>query len=93
MAELGIGVVSACLPTMRPVFLKAFSIFGSSSNESAQQEAEDSNPSDPSLNFIVQPHPSNPALSEAFSHIGVLGDLETCEEKQPGVGMTRWGSV
>ena len=93
MAELGIGVVSACLPTMRPVFLKAFSIFGSSSNESAQQEAEDLNSSDPSLTFNLQPQPSNPALSKAFSHIGVLGDLETGAEKQPGLGVTRLGST
>lgn len=93
MAELGIGVVSACLPTMRPVFLKALSIFGISSNESARQEAEDTNPSDPSLNFNVQAQPSSPALSKAFSHIGVLGDLETGAEKQPGIGIARLGSV
>ena len=92
MAELGIGVVSACLPTMRPVFLKAFSIFGFSSDESAQQEAEESNPSDPSLAFNVQ-QSSSPALSKAFSHIGVLGDLETGAEKQPGLGVTRLGST
>ena len=93
MAELGIGVVSACLPTMRPVFLKAFSICGFSSGESAQQEPEDSNPSDPSLAFNVQPHSSSPALSKAFSHIGILGDLESGAEKQPGLGITRLGST
>lgn len=93
MAELGIGVVSACLPTMRPVFLKVFSMFGCSSDEPAQQEAEDSNPSDPSLNFNVQPRPLSPALSKAFSHIGVLGDLETGAEKQSGIGIARLRST
>lgn len=85
MAELGIGVVSACLPTMRPLFVKAMCLFGTSSNESAQQEAEVSNPSDPSLTFTLLPHPSNPALSKAFRHIGVLGDLETAAKEKSGV--------
>ena len=84
MAELGIGTVSACLPTMRPVFLKAFTTFGgSSSNNSEQQVAEAPNHSDQSLNFDLQQHPSNPALSKAFRHIGVLGDLETDEKDHP----------
>ncbi len=89
MAELGIGVVSACLPTMRPLFIKAMSLFGSSSNESDQQEAEISNPSDPSLNPTLQPYPSNPALSKAFRHIGILGDFETGAEEELGVEKTR----
>ena len=89
MAELGIGVVSACLPTMRPLFVKAMSLVGSSSNESDQQEAEISNPSDPSLNHTLQPHPSNPALSKAFRHIGLLGDLETGAEEKSGIEKAR----
>lgn len=90
MAELGIGVVSACLPTMRPLFVKIMSLFGSSSNESDQQEAGLSNPSDPSLNTTLQPKPSNPALSETFRHIGILGDLETGEEEKSGVVARDW---
>ncbi|KAK0510708.1 hypothetical protein JMJ35_007140 [Cladonia borealis] len=90
MAELGIGVVSACLPTMRPLFVKAMSLFRSSSSESDQQEAEFSNPSDPSLNPPLQPQPSNPALSESFRHIGILGDLETGEDEKSGVKQQDW---
>ena len=90
MAELGIGVVSACLPTMRPLFVKAMSLFGSSSSESDQQEAEFSNPSDPSLNPPLHPQPSNPALSESFRHIGILGDLETGDEEKSGVKEQDW---
>jgi hypothetical protein len=93
MAELGIGIVSACLPTMRPIFVKTMFRFGSSSKGSGQEVAEVPNISDPALNLTVQQQRSNPALSKAFRHIGVLGDLEPGAEHQSNVENTRSGFI
>ena len=93
MAELGIGIVSACLPTMRPIFVKTVSRFGSSSKNSGQEVAEVQNLSDPALILTVQQQRSNPALSKTFRHIGVLGDLEPGAEHKSNVENTRSDSI
>ena len=77
MVELCIAIVSACLPTMRPLFSRATGKFGSGSGESGMQNGARS---DPSLN--LQQTPSEPSESRKFAHIGVLGDLEHDQNRE-----------
>jgi hypothetical protein len=76
LAELGIGIVSACLPTMRPLYTttkEKMSTIRSSSNESVGE----TRPSSDSSRLHLKQAPSNPAQSKTFAHLGVLGgDLE-----------------
>lgn len=71
MVELRIAIVSACLPTMRPLFSRATGVFGPGSGKSGMKNGSES---DPSLN--LQQTPSDPSQSRKFAHIGILGDLE-----------------
>lgn len=90
MAELGIGIVSACLPTLRPLFTKAVSKCKSSSGElSTDSESPLVNRtrgSEPNIGSPLQQAPSCPAHSSKFSHLGVLGDLETGPQEHPETG-------
>lgn len=81
--ELGVGVVSVCLPTMRPLLTHLPRIFGFASSSPSDQSGGERKESDPSLNNL-QPSNSNPSQSAKFAHLGVLGrDLE--EGKGAGV--------
>ena len=71
MVELCIAIVSACLPTMRPLFSRANGKFGSGSGKSGMKNDAGSDPS-----LSLQQTPSDPSQSRKFAHIGVLGDLE-----------------
>lgn len=71
IVELCTAIVSACLPTMRPLFSRATGKFGSGSEESGMKNSPGS---DPSLN--LKQTPSDPSQSRKFAHIGVLGNLE-----------------
>lgn len=81
MAELGIGIVSACLPTLRPLFAKVVS---KCKRPSAELTTDSESPlvnrpraSESNIGSALQQTPSCPAHSSKFSHLGVLGDLET----------------
>ena len=71
MVELCIGILSACLPTMRPLFTRDAGKFGSGSGGNGTKNESNSNPS-----LYLQQTPSDPSQSKKFAHIGVLGDLE-----------------
>jgi len=76
LAELAIGIVSACLPTMRPLFSKAHSTLRRSSKPLNSPFPEVREILDSSIASDLQQTPSNPAHSKMFAHLGVLGDLE-----------------
>lgn len=80
IAELGIGVVSACLPTMRPLFSECLTGVRRhpSAVESEPPMAETRGDFDPELGvgLRLQQSPSNPAHSDTFAHLGVLGGLQ-----------------
>ena len=71
MVELCIAIVSACLPTMRPLFSRASSRSNSGLGEKGMNHGSGS---DPSLN--LQKTPSDPSQSRKFAHIGILWDAE-----------------
>ena len=71
MVELCIAIVSACLPTLRPLFSRATGKFGSGSEESGMKNSPGSDPS-----LTLKQTPSDPSQSRNFAHIGILGDLE-----------------
>ena len=83
--ELSTAIISACLPTMRPILsqlglvrpISARWISKLTSISSGGPEADpQTNPglSDPSL--LLQPIKSKPSQSAAFAHLGVLGNLD-----------------
>ncbi len=71
MVELCIGIVSACLPTMRPLFSRTTGRFASGSGGSRMKNESGSYPS-----LKLQQTPSDPSQSRRFAHIGMLGNLE-----------------
>lgn len=77
MVELCIAIVSACLPTMRPLFSRAA---GKSGSGSGRRGIKNGSASDPSL--TLQQTPSDPTQSRKFAHIGVLGDLERSQSRE-----------
>ncbi len=76
LVELGMAIVSACLPTYRPLFSKVFRKFGSASEE-GEQKITMHQASDPSLS--LQQTRSSPSQPVNFTHFGVLGDANDLE--------------
>ena len=84
IAELSIGIVSACLPCMRPLYLKLTSQLRTSSNGSRPPVIENwnhSGNSDPKSDLTSSQTPLSSAQSKAFAHLDVMGDLETGAEE------------
>ena len=85
MVELNIGILSACLPTYRPLWARK----KGSSNGGLVGDIEKVNtlgsdivnPSNQSLGLDLAPTRSDPIHSKDFRHIGVLGN-----ERGNGVG-------
>ena len=77
MVELNIGILSACLPTYRPLFTrKRGSSDGTSEAEKGNgSNSDNANPSDQTLG--LQQSRSDPSHSKDFRHLGVLGDTHT----------------
>lgn len=67
MAELGIGIVSACLPILRPLFRESLTRFRRSSNESNPPETQSREYSTLDLDVGLRQAPSNPAYSKTFA--------------------------
>ena len=75
MVELNIGILSACLPTYRPLFhRKKGSSNGSSDAEKTSRGSDIVDPSSQSLGLDLQPSRSDPIHSRDFRHLGVLGN-------------------
>ena len=71
--ELGVGIVCACIPTMRPIYTRT--IFEASSRKrqaEATNETCDTYMADPTL--TLHHKRSIPSQSVHFAHLGVLGD-------------------
>ena len=76
MVELCIGILSACLPTYRPLFSRTVKKFGSNSDVGGQYKHR--SPGENSdLSLSLQQSHSNPSHSKKWAHLGVLGDLQT----------------
>ena len=87
MVELGIAIVSACLPTLRPLFSRTLKKLGSNSEQGGATTAMQQ--SSPSLS--LHQSSSNPAQSSKFAHLGVLGDLSDLENgKRGNVRVENW---
>ena len=79
MVELNIGILSACLPTYRPLFhRKKGSSNGSRDAEKGSHQYSSGSdivdPSSQSLGLDLQQSRSDPSHSKDFRHLGVLGD-------------------
>lgn len=77
VVELCIGVLSACLPTMRPLFGRPRSKVGSGA-DNCQAKSDSRGRSDQSLS--LHESRSMPSQSQGFAHLGVLGDVEHAQE-------------
>ena len=79
MVELNIGILSACLPTYRPLFTrKRGSSDGTGEAEKGNgSNSDNANPSDQTLGLDLHQSRSNPSHSKDFRHLGVLGDTHT----------------
>ena len=75
LAEISIGIVSACLPTMRPLFSKGIARLRVPPVEQDLRAPETREDSNSTLDVTLQRTPSLPALSQKFAHLGVLGNL------------------
>lgn len=80
VVELCIGVLSACLPTMRPLFTRTRGN-PDSRTEQGLEKRESPGRSDQSLS--LHESRSLPSQSRHFSHLGVLGDVEHAQEDMP----------
>ncbi|CAF9925812.1 hypothetical protein IMSHALPRED_006787 [Imshaugia aleurites] len=78
--ELCIGVLSACLPTMRPLFSRSRGKQDPGA-EQGQEKSDSRGRSDQSLS--LQESRSIPSQSKAFAHLGVLADVEHEQESAP----------
>ena len=89
VVELCIGVLSACLPTMRPLFSRTRGKAGSGA-EQGQEKSDSRGRSDQSL--TLQESRSIPSQSKHFAHLGVLGDVEHAQDVTPAqdVPPTHW---
>ena len=93
MVELNIGILSACLPTYRPLFTRRGRNGSRKTDSSANANGSgssrsDQNPSDQSLR--LQKERSIPSHSKNWSHLGVLGDDV---QKQEEVRVHEWEKV
>ena len=87
--ELSTAIISACLPTMRPILSKLglvrpiparwISKLTSISSGGAEANPQ-TNPDFSEQNLGLQPINSRPSQSAAFAHLGVLGNLEDLEQ-------------
>ena len=79
-AELGVAIISSCLPTFRPLFSRTLRKSSSNSALTARREmTEQSNPS-----LSLEKGRSNPAQSASFAHLGVLGDPNILDRIEKG---------
>ena len=75
------GILSACLPTMRPLFTRSRKTQGSGA-ETGQEKSGPPNNSNRSLSTKGSAK-SLPSESQHFAHLGVLSDVENVREARP----------
>ena len=75
MAELGVAIIAACLPTFKPLF--SWRQRRRSSNSAMTTLGEPKGQSN--ANLSLQQSHSNPAQSANFQHLGVLSGLDDLE--------------
>lgn len=82
VVELCIGILSACLPTMRPLFSRTRAKVGSGAEREREQEQEKSGSRGRSNQSLSsQESKSVPSQSRHFAHLGVLADVEHAQEE------------
>lgn len=81
VVELCIGILSACLPTMRPLFSRRTRGKEAAGSEEPREKSDSPGRSDQNLN--LHKSGSIPSESQRFAHLGVLADVEHAQKVAP----------